>query len=48
MKSIEIDCNLLFSYKISRFTCVCAFFVVPLQSNLEYYGHFYTLHILEE
>ena len=27
-KMYNIDCNLLFSYKISRFTCVCAFFVV--------------------
>ena len=32
----EINTNRLksiFSYKISRFTCVCAFFVVPLHQN---------------
>ena len=36
-KMYNIDRDLLFSYKISRFICVCAFFVVPLRKNM-YYG----------
>ena len=32
-KLLQIDWNLLFSYKKCSFTCVCAFFVVPLQHN---------------
>ena len=32
-KLLQIDWNLLFSYKKCSFTCVCAFFVVPLQQN---------------
>ena len=31
---VLIDKNLLFSYKMCSFSCVCAFFVVPLQRHL--------------
>ena len=31
---VLIDKNLLFSYKKYSFSCVCAFFVVPLQRHL--------------
>ena len=38
-----IDKSICFSTKSARFTCVCAFFVVPLQSNLDNYGIFWTI-----
>ena len=33
-KLLQIDWNLLFSYKKCSFTCVCAFFFVPLHAIL--------------
>ena len=32
-----------FLIKNARFACVCAFFVVPLQTNLDNYGIFWII-----